>query len=113
MRNIHFSSRETDYKVAIVVLCTSSVAFVGFISTFWCDPLVSIIAPVLSFALAIFAWGVFNIIEPPFYGRFWARSKSVGIPALWLLLFFSFICLFEHIVGQSEVVKECQWPAVL
>src|SRR5580704_15162069 len=106
MRNIQFWSRETDFKIILFSLCTIAITFAGFVGMLLCDDPVSYITPAFSFAFAIFAWGVFKIIEPPFYGRVWARSKAIGIPALWLLLFISFTILFSEIAGRHEVVRE-------
>jgi hypothetical protein len=106
MRNIQFSTRETDLKVILFTSFLISVVLAGFLPVLWLDSPMTIITPVLSFAFALFAWGLFKIVEPPFYGRVWVRSKVIGIPALWLLLFISFMILFCTIAGQFEVVRD-------
>jgi hypothetical protein len=104
MRNIQFSTRETDLKVIFFSSSLLTILLVSFLPAIWLAPPVSTITPMLSFAFALFAWGVFKIIEPPFYGRTWSRSKAVGIPALWLFLFISFTILLCIIAGRIEAV---------
>jgi len=106
MRNILFSSRETDRNIIFSFIALVFFAIMAFVPlVLFYDPL-GFASSVLSVAFVIFAWGVFKIVEPVIYDSKWATAKALGIPAVWLVLFLSFAILFSHAFSQITAARE-------
>jgi hypothetical protein len=117
MKNIQFSSPETDRKVwhlvrkvLIVSCCLAIPASVGLLSpTPLDDPLSRLIVAAFTAALGVFVWGIFGLVAPMRQGRNWKLAKFVGIPIVWLCLVFALAILlsfFEVVSYDTDGLKE-------
>lgn len=125
MKNIEFSSPETDRKilvalreVLIVVSVLAVASSVGYLlpalidsdcasSIQYCDALVGV-------ALLVFVWGLFHILEPTRrYSRKWAVAEVIGIPMVWLLLLSGLIWLqplHKDFFDPAAIVRDIRSP---
>lgn len=102
MKNIQFTSRETDLKVLIASSCLGFAAVVGFLV-----PVPSgdfsgyFIGPAVSVALAVFVWSVFHLIKPD--TRKWTMTELAIVPVIWLLLMLTFGAWSYYLCQGVEV----------
>jgi hypothetical protein len=64
---------------------------------------IRLLGAILSVSLAIFAWGVVHLVEPPYCGRRWVRAKIIVIPLVWLVLVGLLTLFFQHLFGDNEM----------
>lgn len=106
MRNIRFSSRETDSKALAVIGALAVSGIIGYLLPTPVFPgqilHIQIIDAIIAIGLAVFVWSVFRLVEPRRYGQRWMVAKIIGIPFVWLLLVVALALLFYH----SQKVEE-------
>jgi hypothetical protein len=120
MTKVQLLSRETDWKVLIVVVSLLFSAFVGYLlPTPTVQPTLSVseyppltvycgirfLDALLTTALLVLVWAVFRLLEPGRrYSRTWVIAKTVGIPVIWLLLVIALGFWFSHL--HEELLRD-------
>ena len=105
MKNIQFSSPETDREVLLILrkavfvsLCLGVPALVGFLlPSPFSDPGIRFIDALFSASLGVFAWGIFGIISPGWLNRDWMIAKIAAIPLGWLCFVLALAVWFSHL----------------
>lgn len=107
MKNIQFSTPETDRKVGSILFSLAVFTAVGYLLPAPVDfPCIHFMDALIGVALGILVWGMFNLLEPTRrYNHKWAIAKSAGIPFVWLLLLLLLTSWFHHL--DSEFMDYC------
>jgi hypothetical protein len=111
MKNIQFTSRETDYRLlvplALLAFFAAAGVFLGLLM-----PTHSQIheAPwilaAISVGSALLVWSVFRLFEPAHYTRGWKIAEVTLVPLYWLVLVLAaYVCLgwlIEHSIQEMQ-----------
>jgi hypothetical protein len=111
MRNIQFSSPETDRKIfavlrkpLLIFVLLSSLATVGFLLPKPLEiPGIEFIDTLFIVALGVFVWGVFHLFDPWRDNRRWELIRTISIPIVWLLLVLMLAAWFDHLQPMVRV----------
>jgi hypothetical protein len=113
MKNIQFSSPETDRKVLLILRlalivsgCLAIPALVGLLLSPLLDaPGIRLIDSLFTVALGVYVWGMFGLVAPAWHGRGWTMAKIAGIPLAWL-------CFVLVLAAWFSCVREAQFQGV-
>jgi len=114
MKNIWFTSRETDWKVLKVfgVVGLSCVAGPLLAAQFEDSFLSLSFDAIVSISVALLVWSVFHLVEPKDHGRKWTIAELTVVPLVWLLLMVTLAVWFHHLWCQSDELREEMFPIV-
>jgi hypothetical protein len=111
MKNIQFTSRETDYNFLIPLALLASFGAAGVFLGLLMPTHGQIheapwILAAISVGVALFVWSVFRLIEPAHYNRGWKIAEVTLVPLYWLVLVLAaYVCLgwlIEHSIQQMQ-----------
>ena len=112
MKNVQFTSRDTDYKFLAALALLTSFAVAGiFAGLFMPTGFGGIheapcILAAISVGLVLFVWSVFRLIKPAGYDRNWQIAGIVLVPLYWLLLLLAVDISLGWLVDKS--IQEMQ-----
>ena len=58
----------------------------------------------ITFALAVFIVGVFNLVQPVRHGRSWLVIRDTSIPIAWILLVWLLTIFFKYMSYEYEAI---------
>lgn len=109
MKNIQFTSRETDYKILPPFALLASFAIAGAFAGLFLPSGYDVISgtpailAAMSAGLALFVWSVFRIIKPVYYDRNWKIAEVVTVPLYSLILTLAAAISVSWLIQRWEV----------
>lgn len=92
MKNIQFTSRETDCKILPPLALLAAFATAGALFGFFMPTGYGVINGMpgifaaISVGLTLFVWSIFRLIKPVYYDRNWKIAEVVTVPLYSLIL---------------------------
>jgi len=107
MKNIQFSSRATDLKVLIALLCAGLAAFVGFcvkpppsaISEGW----ICLFDATICAVLGILVWAAFHLCDFQHFSGIRLMVTVIGSIIVWALLVIGLMIVIRHLIGDYDL----------
>ena len=107
MKNVQFTSRETDHRVLIALLCAGSAAIMGLCvpppQSLLGDEWMYLFDVTICAILAMLVWSGFHLRNIQRFNGLPHAATIVGLMVVWLLLVIGVMILIRHVVANDDM----------